>query len=187
MLKPAQWIDFIKNLKNGYKFIIATLILIIPLSLFCCSEESIEPTANQLIELTNKIRQKFSSKPDFWKLNTQWVIDNQILSEDMVDNDNIINELGKNILIGFGAQGQMLMPGAKSFDVVYEDLNHNECVALSSYHFSEQQILGLLSLTIINETQETRLIWGENGKLLPSKDKAQTICGKKNILIWNFE
>lgn len=186
-MKLAQWINFIKNLKNGYKFIIAVLILVIPLSLFCCSEDNIEPTAQQLIEITNKIRQKFSNKPDFWKLNTQWVIDNKILPENMLDDTRIINKLGKNILVGFGAQGQMLMPGAKSFDIVYENLNYNECVALASYQFSKQQILGLLSLTIVNESQEKRLVWGEDGELPPSIDKAQTICGKKNILIWNFE
>jgi len=187
MIKPLQWIDFIKNLKNGYKFIIAVVILVIPLSLFCCSEQDIEPAANQLVDLTAKIRQKFSNKPDFWKLNTQWVIDNQILPENMIDDGCIINALGKNVLVGFGAQGQMLMPGAKSFDIVYENLNYNECVALASYQFSMQQLLGLLSLVIINENLENRLVWGEDGEFPPSTEKAQTICGKNNILIWNFE
>lgn len=187
MMKPVQWIDFIKNLKNGYKFIIAVLILVIPLSLFCCSEDITAPAANQLIKLTDKVRQKFSTRPDFRMLNTQWVIDNQILPEDMIDDNRIVNALGKNVLIGFGAQGQMLMPGAKSFDIAYENLSYDECVALASYQFSEQELLGLLSLSIINNGQENRLVWGEDGELPPSADKAQAICGKKNILIWNFE
>ena len=187
MIKPVQWIDFIKNLKNGYKFIIAFLVLVIPLSLFYCSEEKTEPAAHQLIELTNIIRQKFNNKPDLWKLNTQWVIDNQVLPEDMIDDDSIVNALGKNVLVGFGMHGQMLMPGAKSFDIVYEDLTYNECVALASYQFSQQQLLGLLSLSIINEDQENCFVWGDGGKFPPSPEKAQAICGKKNILIWNFE
>ncbi len=188
MKMQAQLLATWKSIKKGYKICgIILLSMLIVLSLRLCSTTEIEPVAQQLVQISDIIRKKFSAKPDFWKLNTQWLIDNQVLPNSMVKDGKIINLLGEEVVVGFGIEGQMLMPGAKSFDIVYKNLNHSECVGLASYAFAEQQVLGLLSLVIINGAEEKHLDWSEDGGLPLSADEAQKLCSSQNMLIWNFE
>ena len=184
----AQVLAIWKKIKNGYKICALILLaMLIILSLYSCSKTEIKPSAQQLMQISDIIRQKFNTKPDFWKLNTQWLITNDVLPKEWIDEDKVINNLGKEVVVGSGINGLLLMPGAKSFDVVYKDLNYNECVELSSYQFQDKQILGLLAIKIINGEEEKRLDWGENGGLPLSKPNAEKICNKKNMIIWSFE
>ena len=184
----AQIVTFFKNMKNGYKIIGGLLIaLVIILSLTYCQKTDVKYSAQQLLQLSELIRSKFNTKPDFWKLNTQWLIDNKILPDEMLDDNNIINDLGKEIIVGSGMDGQVLMPGDKSFDIVYKNLNFDECVNLSSYPFSDKQILGLLGLKIINGKEEFLIEWNGEKSLPLAKEDAEKMCTNKNILIWTFE
>ncbi len=187
MNKIAQGIEFFNNLKNGYKIIAIILVIIVSLSLFYNNDNNVEVAAQQLVKTTEIIQQQFKTKPDFWKLNSKWLIDNQVLPQDMIDNNSIVNALEKEVIVGSGIMGQMLMPGAQSFDIVYKNLDYNECVFLSTYPFPEQQLLGLLSITIINGAQEKQFIWGENELLPLSQHKAEETCSKNNMIIWNFK
>ena len=153
----------------------------------CSLKNEIKPAARQLIRLVEIVHRNFQTKPDFWKLNTDWLIENNMVPKEMLKNSLVVNALGKPVLVGSGINGQMLMPGSKSFDVIYKDLSKRECVALAAYEYPQAQTLGLISLTIINGKEEKNLVWGENGGLPLSADKAASICKKKNILIWNFE
>jgi len=185
--KIAQGIDFFKNLKLTYKVIAIVLFIIVSLSLFYIRSKNIEPAAKQLIKMTEIIQQQFNTKPDFWKLNSKWLIDNQILPKEMIKNNIIINVLGKEVVVGTGIMGQMLMPGAQSFDIVYKNLDYDECVGLSTYPLTEQQLLRLLNITIINGTQEKSFSWGETEKIPLSQHKAKETCSKNNMIIWNFK
>ena len=42
-------------------------------------------------------------------------------------------------------------------------------------------------MTIINGAEEKQIVWGENEGLPISVEEAETICSKKNMIIWNFK
>ena len=165
----------------------AFCVLMISLSLcFCRHKSDIQPAGAQLSEVVNIIRNNFRTRPDYWQLSNAWLISQNILPSKMIQDNAIINLLDKPVFIGSGMSGQVLMPGAKSFDVAYQNLSYDECVGLSGYEFLQNEVLGLISITIINGAEENKYTWGDGGLPL-SPQTAQKICRDKNILIWNFE
>ena len=153
----------------------------------CMMQNNIRPAARQLIRLVEIVHRNFQTKPDFWRLDTNWLIDNNMVPHEMLKGSQIVNALGKQVLVGNGPEGQMLMPGARSFDIIYKDLSKRECVALAAYEFPQAQTLGLISLTIVNDDETKNLVWGEKSGLPLSTDDAAKICRNNNVLMWNFE
>lgn len=179
---------FVPKLTNRARIAVALIgVFFLGWGISCNLRSEVRPVAQQLVRLVEIIHQNFQTKPDFWKLNSAWLIDNELIPQEMLSGRQIINALGKPVEIGSGIEGRMLMPGARSFDIVYKDLTQSECAALASYAYPQAQTLGLISLTIINGKEERNLVWGEENGLPLSADKAREICQKKNILIWNFE
>ena len=84
---------------------------------------------------------------------------NDILTKYRYKNNQLINALGKPILIGKGENGDIVMPGEKSFDVVYTDLSFAECINVASYQFEQQETLGLLQITIIGPEKSRIFEW----------------------------
>ena len=79
------------------------------------------------------------------------------------------------------------MPGARSFDIVFADLDKKECEHLAEFQFTENQSLGILSITIINNGQQTEFSWGGENKLPITAENARRYCGKQTSLLWTFE
>ena len=153
----------------------------------CSFRNEVRPAARQVIRLVDIVHRNFQTKPDYWKLSSQWMIENNMVPSEMRQGLQIVNALGKPVLIGAGINGQMLMPGAKSFDIVYKDLSKRECVALATYEYPKNQTLGLIELTIVNENGEKSFVWGDKEGLPLESEEAAEICNKQNSLIWNFE
>lgn len=167
--------------------LILVLLTLLGWGISCSSQNEIRPAARQLIRLVEIVHRNFRAKPDFWKLNTEWLIQNSMVPQDMLKDKKIYNALGKLVLVGSGVDGQMIMPGTKSFDIIYKDLSKRECVALAAYEYPKNQTLGLISLTILNDENDKILVWDEENGLPLTTDKAAQLCRNKNILIWNFE
>ena len=179
---------FVRDTKSSAK--IAGVLVGITLFGWCVScslKTEVRPAARQLVRLVEIIHRNFQTKPDFWKLNSAWLIDNNMVPQEMRSGRQIINALGKPVEVGAGIEGQMLMPGARSFDIVYKNLTKRECAALASYDYPQTQTLGLISLTVINGAEEKNLVWGEENRLPLSAEEAGELCKKQNMLIWNFE
>ncbi len=142
--------------------------------------------ANQeLVQISSKIRQYYQNRPDYRGLNTAEVVKNN-LYVGKVNNNVILNSRGKSVLIGGDAAGSMVMPGIRSFVISYLDLTRKECIELSSRFWQETEKLGVLSMSIINETYNQEFNWGEDGLPL-SKSQAEKYCKNKNTLVWSFE
>ena len=178
------WRNMTKTSKIAAMLVVITIF---GLAVSCNFKSEVRPAARQLIRLVDIIHRNFQAKPDFWKLDTNWLVDNNMVPQEMLKDTQIVNALGNPVLVGLGIDGQMLMPGARSFDIVYKDLSKRECVALASYNYPQAQTLGLISLTIVNGAEEKMLVWGEGVGLPLSTEEAAEICQKRNILIWNFE
>ena len=183
-----KFIAFVRSLKSSTKIAVVLVgITLLGWSVSCSLKTEVRPAARQLVRLVEIIHRNFQTKPDFWKLNSAWLIDNNMVPQEMRSGRQIINALGKPVEVGSGIEGQMLMPGALSFDIVYKNLTKRECAALASYDYPQTQTLGLISLTVINGAEEKNLVWGEENGLPLSAEEAGELCKKQNMLIWNFE
>lgn len=143
--------------------------------------------AGEVMSAAEEIRKFYRNRPGYWGLNTESVLKNNLLSGFAVQDGKPVNALGKHILIGQGADGNLVMPGARSFDIVYADLDKKECEQLAEFQFTENQSLGLLSITILGNGQQTEFSWGGENRLPITRENARRHCGEKNFLLWTFE
>ena len=139
----------------------------------------------ELLETSDKVRTHYKNKPDYWGLNTTEAVKNKLFSGKLTNNQ-IINSLGKYVIIGGDISGNTVMPRMRSFVIGYKDLTQKECIELASFIWKESDKLGLLSVQINTDNVEYNFDWGEDGLPL-SRSKAKQFCGEVNSLVWIFE
>lgn len=167
--------------------IILAVILLVEMIFFRETDIKTAEVAQQNELLAQKIRQYYSQRPDYWGLSTKTVINNKIAPAEMITAQGLRNAYNAEVLVGNGINGDIVMPGSRSFDVVYKNLNRRQCMELASYGYSEKYLLGLNSITINSEKSSNTFNWGE-GKTLPlSAKEAKKKCGLTNTLLWHYE
>lgn len=145
---------------------------------------NINEASKQVFEIASQVRKHYVQKPDYWGLSSS----NQILTNLFYSNGKLINALSKPILLGQGADGAMIMPGGRSFDVVYKELTKSECIALAVYEQPVSAEVGLLQITITNSEKTTEFRWGDEEFKLPiSRRNAMLACKNGDTIIWTFE
>lgn len=147
----------------------------------------IKAAAGEIIQTAEEIRQFYRNRPGYWGLNTDIVIKEGIAPNSVLKKGRLVNALNKDILVGQGADGAMLMPGARSFDIIYKNLTAKECRELASFAFSEEQSLGLLAVSIVQKTETQTFTWGGENKLPAGKAAAEQACRNGGDVIWTFE
>ena len=141
--------------------------------------------SQDLISMSEKIRKHYSNKPDYWGLSNQEIIKQKLYSG-IINNNQIINSLGKKVLIGGDTKGTTIMPGMKSFIISYLNLTKKECIFLSTFKWTELDNLGLISISINNGKAIKQLNWGEDGLPLQPQE-AKEYCSDNNDISWTFE
>lgn len=144
-------------------------------------------TTAELSQLANNIRKYYQNRPDFWGLSTQTVIEKKIAPLAMLQNNSLQSYYKTPVLVGSAPDGTMLMPGAKSFDIIYKDLNKQQCEELASYRFDDKFWLGVMSLTLDNGSEAIVFNWIDKNLLPIKKEQAKNVCMRKNTLIWHYE
>lgn len=140
-----------------------------------------------MFALTENIRNFYKKRPDYWGLSTQSALKNGLIPQMMLKDSKIYSAVGQNILIGSDEAGSVVMPGMRSFYIIYDGVSKKDCVDMVSYPISEQNKLGLLGIIIKNNKEEVVFQWGGENSLPIKKDKATKICRNKSIILWNFE
>lgn len=140
-----------------------------------------------MFALTENIRNFYKKRPDYWGLSTQSALKNGLFPQMMLKESKIYSAVGQNILIGSDEAGSVVMPGMRSFYIIYDGVSKKDCVDMVSYPISEQNKLGLLGVIIKNNKEEVVFQWGGENSLPIKKDKATKICRNKSIILWNFE
>ena len=140
--------------------------------------------AREVASAALSIRSAFADKASYWGLSNNFIKSNNILTNYRYKDNQLVNVLGKPVLIGSGENAEVVMPGDKSFDVVYTDLTAQECIKLSSYRFDEPETLGLLQITIIGKKTE---VFDWSGRLPVEQHKAKEFCSDNSKVIWTFE
>ena len=147
-----------------------------------------EEAALQVEAIADAVRRQYADKVDYWGLNTQTAIDNKILTKLPYDDGRLLNALGKPIFIGSGENGDTVMPGERSFNVIYDNLSMGECIALASYRFERPEETGLLQVTVVGKGQSRSFDWGNEQYRLPvSRPAAKEICTNNSKVLWTIE
>lgn len=174
------------------KFIILIVIAIavgLTLGIYMATKpnQKLIQAANEVISLSEDIRKHYRNRPDYWRLNTETVVAEKIAPKNLVIDGKIKNSLDNEVLVGSGFDGAMVMPGTRSFDIVYKNLSKKDCVALASYSYNEEQKLGLLSISIKNDENISSFTWGGENKFPISTENAKNHCENHSEIYWTFE
>ena len=178
------------KIDSKYIFIalIATLVLCFVFLLFSSPDNESEEAMTEISDLTNAIHDKFQKKPDYWGLNSEYVINNSLFDEKKIKDNKLVSVLGNEILVGSDNSGAVAMPGTQSFNIVYKNISRKDCVILSSYNLDYAEKIGLLSITIINSKGEKAFSWGGNEALPISVSTAKDNCfSSENTIVWTFK
>lgn len=143
----------------------------------------------QIEKIASNIRSKYKTRPDYWGLNTDEVIKNELFPADMTfNNGELQGYFGSSVRIGMDEKGTTVMPTVKNFVITYFDLSKAQCVALASNKFNRKFLLGLTHINIISEKSTQTFNWHDTKYSLPiSKQNATKFCGKNNKISFSFE
>lgn len=179
----------LKEYKNKKNLIVLgvsiSLIILVCFSIFLIKPDKAALASKELEALASSIRNSYKNSPGYWGLDTKFVISNG-LAPDAKDG-KIVNLLGKDTLVGYDFEATTLMPGSKTFDIVYKDIDKKECVSLLSVELSEEQKLSLISVILKNNLETIEFSWGGDNKLPISINMAKRFCKNKNDILWRFE
>ena len=165
-----------------------SLVIILGIGLILCLQRppaEIIAANKELMAMSEKIRTYYRNRPDYWGLSNSEVIKHNLYVGKMTNNI-LTNGLGKGIVVGSDELGSQVMPGSRSFAITYTKLNNDECIALASFNWKEEDKLGLISMAVQNSKGSYEFSWGEKGLPL-SRGRAKQFCGQENSIMWRFE
>lgn len=149
------------------------------------SNKKIDITISEIETLSKDVRNKYKNRPNYWGLDTSAVVESGTYEN--IKNGKITSYLGKEVVVGFGFDGDKAMPTSQSFDIAYINLNKKECVSLLSYDLSEAFLVGLLEIHIDNQKEVVSFAWGDKNSLPISTNMAKRYCEKQNNILWTFK
>lgn len=170
--------------KNKYA-LLALLLFSVVIIFFAGSRPTkTNLAAREVASAVRAIHGAFADKASYWGLCNNFLKSNNILTNYRYKDNQLVNILGKPVLIGSGETAEVAMPGDKSFDVVYTDLSAKECIKLSAYQFEQPETLGLLQITIVGREHK---VFDWSSRLPVEQHEAKKFCSDKSKVIWTFE
>ena len=179
---------FSENKETIFKISLPAVIIF--LGFYSCS--GINPKADtevqNIFQISDDIRLYYSTKADYWGLNTDFVLDNKIIDSKFIRNKKIVIGTNTQLLIGKGSNATPLMPRDNYFDVVIKDLNQKQCALFLEANISEQNQVKLVSIAVENTNNHSLFLWGKDKFGLPiQKGMGKEVCsGEKNTVIWTI-
>lgn len=165
-------------------------LLIIFIGFYSCSlkQKNIAQNISELFQIADKIREYYLDKPDYWGLSTEFVAKKQLIDTKFISDDKIVLSSGSEIFIGDGEKADVLMPSSQNFDISLRHLNKAECIAYSEAEFSEERLLEITRITIVNESGNYVFEWGGEHPLPIQKYAAKDFCqDSDNTFIWSIK
>ncbi len=171
----------------GIAVICAALLLGVLALLLPGQGKHFQAAHQELSILVENIRNHYKIRPDYWGLDTASAIKNNLVPENMLRNDKIVSTIGREIVLGQDTDGNMVMPGQRSFMLTLPNLSKTACVNMLSQYFNEETHLGLLKISLTTQENTQEFEWGGTNPLPISKKTAKQFCKNKNSLSWVFE
>ena len=175
-----------ENKENIFKALLP--IMVILMGVYSCNgnERRIAKDVENIFAMTDDIRLYFSDKADYWGLNTDYIIKNNVINDSFVKDGKIVLGIDKNVLVGRGSAGEIILPRSNNFDVVLKNIDKVDCEAYLKANISDENQMKLLSISIENEVNKYTFEWGNNQYPLPvDKSSADNVCANSpNTIIW---
>lgn len=165
-------------------------LLIIFIGFYSCSlrQKNIAQNISELFKIADEIREYYLDKPDYWGLSTEFAAKKQLIDTKFISDDKIVLSSGSEIFIGDGEKADVLMPSSQTFDISLRHLNKAECIAYSEAKFSEERLLEIMRITIVNESGHYAFEWGGEHPLPIQKYAAKDFChDSDNTFIWSIK
>ena len=167
--------------------IIGSVILVILLGiwLFSKPDAKLQTAGEQITLLTDSVRSFYQKKPNAWGLNTYSAIQNKIVPQSMLNGRQVKNSLNKDVLLGADVLGNTVMPGSRTFAIVYKNLSKEECIGLATYSFDEKTMIAIDAINIINDKTYS-FSWGSDEGLPIKAEAAEKACQQVNDILWSI-
>lgn len=165
-------------------------MLIIAMGYFSCtfSQRNIQQNIHDVFAISDDVRAFYADKPDYWGLNSEFVIKNKLLPSNFIKNQQIVLGRSTPILIGSGEHAETVMPMGQTFDIVLPNLTKAQCISYAEAPLNEQQYLKLNSISILNIKGTYAFEWGGQRALPIAKYATKDLCiDGKNTVIWSIK
>lgn len=152
------------------------------------SQRQIFKNIQDIFSISDEVRAFYTNKPDYWGLNSEFAIKNNIIPSNFIKDNKIILGNGLELLIGNGENADTVMPLSQSFDIVLPQLNKAQCISYAEAPLIQDNLLKLLSIRIVNTSGDYLFEWG-GAKTLPiQKYATKNMCADhKNTIIWTIK
>lgn len=170
------------------KYSIPAIVLLFGIYSCTSSRKVVTRNIDKVFEISNEIRAHFIGKPDYWGLNTDYILKNNVLSSKFISDNKIVLNNGISLLIGNGKNADTVMPLSQSFDIVINGLNKAQCIAYVEANINKDNLVFLDKITISNSINSSSYEWGGKNLLPVKKYSAKEFCiDKNNTVIWSIK
>lgn len=163
------------------------LVLVIIMLLQPGQKKHFQTAHQELTELAGNIREHYKVRPDYWGLDTASALKNKLVPVSMLHHDKVISAIGREVILGQDADGNMVMPGQRNFMITIPNLSKTACVAMLSHPFKKEEHLGLLKIMLAVSDKTETFEWGGSNPLPITPKTAEDFCKNKNNISWIFE
>lgn len=173
--------------ENIIKVIIPALIVTV--GFYACTQARSEAQKNvkDIFVIADNIRSNYVGKADYWGVSTSSVINNNMLSKKFISNNKIVLQGHKEILIGNGANADIVMPQSQTFDIILKGLNKSQCIAYAEVKIDNERLISVSKISIVNETGQHSFEWGGKNSLPIKNYASKDFCiDTDNTLIWSM-
>lgn len=166
---------------------VITVLLLAAIFVAPNKTERISVAKQEISELSNKIRNHYKVRPDYWGLSTENAVKNNIIPPQMVHGNKIIGALGKEINVGQDADGSMIMPGGKRFMISVANIGKSACKAVLPDNLSHAENPALVNINLIAGGKTYNFEWGGELPLPVTPELADKLCQNNNTISWIYE
>lgn len=166
---------------------IAAALLLAAIVLTPDKNKRISTAKHEISELSNKIRNHYKVRPDYWGLSTENAVKNNIIPLQMVYGNKIIGALGKEINVGQDADGSMIMPGGKRFMISVANIGKSACKAVLPDNLSHAENPALVNINLTAGNKTYNFEWGGELPLPVTPEQANKLCQNNNTISWTYE
>lgn len=142
---------------------------------------------NELLSLSDNIHKHYQVRPDYWGLNTETAIKNNLIPETLLHNGKVFSSLGKELIIGQDLEGNVVMPASRQFMITIPNIGKSACVGILSLPLEQKEILSLNKITLIADGIVYDFSWGGQLSLPVDTELAKQYCKNHNSVSWVFE
>lgn len=144
-----------------------------------------ESALQELQVMTQNIRKHYQKSIDYRGLDTNALLEKNLIPAQMVRKGKIYSCLKNEIVIGSDEKGTAVGPAGTFFSISYIGVNQKKCARLISEPFDIS--LGLVSIRLLTAQGERVFSYGGEFSLPVSKQDALKFCQNKNTIVLTFE